>query len=64
MDITSSKVNGSILTAFSAFLNMESIGDESNIWVHKSHRLGSDFFNSSSWSEDQFNPSILNIKIR
>jgi len=38
-------------TNFSAFLNVESISDESQVWMGKSHNLRNNIFNLTSWSE-------------
>jgi hypothetical protein len=47
-----------ILTNFSGLFNMESISDESNIWMNKSHELRNGTLQRVSWGEINFNPSI------
>lgn len=42
---------------FSAFLYMEFVGAECNVWVCPSETVGNDLFNLVSWVEDQLNPS-------
>lgn len=44
---------------FSAFLYMEFVGAECNIWVCPSETVRNDLFNLVSWVEDQLNPSIV-----
>jgi hypothetical protein len=47
-----------LLTDFSALFNVESVGNESNVWMHESHELGSQLFNTVSWTEVELDPTI------
>ena len=44
-------------TDFSGLLDMESVGDEGEVGVHKSHELGDALLNGASGVEEHFNPS-------
>ena len=44
-------------TDFSGLLDMESVGDEGEVGVHKSHELGDALLNGTSGVEEHFNPS-------
>lgn len=44
-------------TDFSALLNVESVGDEGEIWVHESHEVGNLNLKVIFWVEDQLDPA-------
>ena len=47
-----------LLTDFSALFNMESVCNESNVWMHESHELGSTILNTVLWTEVELDPTI------
>ena len=46
------------LTDFSSLLNMEPVGNESKIWMNKSHNLRDGLLKFVSWIEYKLDPSI------
>lgn len=46
-------------TDFSALFNVESVGNESNVWMHESHELGSNLLDTVSWTEVELDPTDL-----
>lgn len=51
------------LTDFSSLLNMESVGNESEIWVEESHNVGHLQFEFVSWVEKELDPSKKEKKV-
>jgi hypothetical protein len=46
------------LTNLSGLLDVESIGDECQVWMSKSHEVGNLHLYLVSWVEEQLDPSI------
>jgi hypothetical protein len=47
-----------LLTDFSALFNMESVGNESNVWMREFHELGSHILNIVFRTEVELDPTI------
>ena len=45
------------LTNLSGLLDVESIGDECQVWMSKSHEVGNLHLNLVSWVEEQLDPT-------
>jgi len=48
---------------FSSLLNMESVGNESEIWVEESHNVGHLQFEFVSWVEKELDPSLSSFSL-
>lgn len=44
---------------FSCLLNMESVGNESQVWVHEFDEIGDDSLDLVSWVKGQLDPTAL-----